>query len=951
MDKIKGLELEVEDQHQPAHEAPELVSLRDGGQKLDAETVEFSINQHSEEYATFVRGRTVLGHILAPASVYMESAARAFSLLPNRARSDSSPHSTVDVSDVKLHAPFGLNLRRRLRLTLVKRTDSRWHFVVESHSCDQYQDEDLKLQASGTVGWQGQERAYLGPHRPLLRRLYDRCEQLRDDRSGSLVQGAFVKNIMGRVVSYDDSYFGIQSVTCKTLEAVGDVAVPLVLSQCRAATLFSPPAFDNFLLVAELHASSLGDLADDRSYICSGFDAVVPQICPGDPASDAGGPWTVLSSLDRVDDKTLVCDIFVFAAGRKTLSLVILGARFVRVSLVSLQRTLEALHEIGDSSSGSVSSTSKVPTGTQGASIGPRYAVDDASGCQDNAQRSQRARGDVLANVISGQMRQDLRCASLSSTSQRTPTDDGKDTDFLGATSISSLVPAGSDAFDENQAIALFNLLKDHLNCSQEISPSTPLGTAGLDSLVAIQLRSDIEKLFGRGTGPMDIDENSTFSDLCGMVFHQDSAAPRESRPLPAMTAESRSTSNGLDGHKARSACVVSAPESKGIFLEPSAFITRATSEFAHVRQDPSFAQRTGFAGFFPEVYQKQMSLVLAYILEAFGALGCDLSTLGEGEPLPLVFHLPKHDRLLARLQEMLEHAGLIARADSQSPYSRTGKPVAQARPAANLYQEILDEHPRYRPDHQLLNVTASRLADCLVGRVDPLQLLFRDEASVQLLADVYVNSPMFATGNEMLGGLVSRLVSQGQRNDEGLRILEIGAGTGATAQLVLDKLLASNADFTYTFTDVSVALIAGARRKLEAKYGPQRMKRHMEFAPLDIEQSPPASMTHSYDLVISSNCIHATRNLEQSCANIEKLLRRSGGMLCLLELTRPLGWLDCVFGLLDGWWRFNDGRRYALMREHEWEATLRDVGLRNVDWTDDGSQESQQFRLITAWR
>lgn len=204
-----------------------------------------------------------------------------------------------------------------------------------------------------------------------------------------------------------------------------------------------------------------------------------------------------------------------------------------------------------------------------------------------------------------------------------------------------------------------------------------------------------------------------------------------------------------------------------------------------------------------------------------------------------------------------------------------------------------------------------------------------------------------------MLGELLGRLASclQNDGDHEKLRILEIGAGTGATTQRVLDELLASSLDFIFMFTDMSVALVVGARRKLEARYGQHKVQRHVEFMCLDIEKSPPAGMEHSYDVVISSNCIHATRDLRLSCANLEKLLRRDGGMLCLLELKRPLAWLDCVFGLLDGWWRFDDGRRYALAGERQWKTILLDVGFSRVDWTDDGTGESQQLRLITAWR
>ncbi|POR36056.1 Polyketide synthase [Tolypocladium paradoxum] len=947
-------ESERDGQNQPTQEAPKLVSLV-GPDDTNAQTVEFSINQHSEEYSTFVRGRTVFGQILVPASVYVESAARAFSLLPIQASSSGPSSASVEVGQVKLHAPFGLDLQRRLRLTLRKQTSSSWDFVVESHSLNDNEYKAFKRQASGTVRRQGQDHSYLGPHRPLLRRLYDRCEDMREDLSASVVQGAFVKKILGQVAAYDDSYFGIRSITSKGLEAVGDVATPAIASRCCAGTMFTPPVFDNFFLVAELHASSLGDLANDHVYICNGFDAVVPQIHPGDPAPKLEGPWLVLSSLDRENGKTIVCDIFVFSARHKTLSLAILGARLTQVPIPSLQKALEAMNSVEQVNSKTALGTSdpKLPVGTWDASSTSTAVIDDAIDMD-----SPRIRGDPHADLPIEQMRQEIhsglspRRGSVPSVFQLSATDDTEDSS--GSSSKETPSSAGFDTPNhEEHSTALFNLLADHLNCPQRISPDEPLGTFGLDSLVAIQLQSDMEKMFGQRSNLIKIDENSTFSDLCSMILHHDLADQLGPSPLPGTTTKSKQDSNGLDEQSHGSTDVVPVLGSPAFFHRPTTFSNQSILDFGHLKQETSsFAQKTGFAGFFSGVYQKQMSLVLAYVLEAFSTLGCDLKTLRAGEPLPPVRHSPKYQRLMSRFHTILEDAGLISLPDGQS-LRRTAALVPQARSSADMYREILTACPRYRPDHGLLNVTGSRLADCLSGRVDPLQLLFQDEASVQLLEDVYVASPMFATGNKMLGEFLRRVASHRQHRDgtDRLRILEIGAGTGATTQTVVDQLLACNVDFTYTFTDVSVALVASARKRFNARYGQHKPHVNLEFTALDIEKSPPASMPQSYDLVISSNCIHATRNLRRSCAGMEKLLQRDGGMVCLLELTRPLGWLDCVFGLLDGWWRFDDGRTYALAEEHVWKASLLDAGFYHVDWTDDGSRESQQFRLITAWR
>lgn len=243
--KHKDSKLASQNQHLKL-EAPKLVYLVGPS---DGETVEFFINQHSDDFSTFVRGRIVLGQLLLPGSVYIEAATRAFALLPMHASATTPSPPSVEVKQVKMHAPFGLDLQKRLRLTLRKETISSWCFVVESHSIDEGDNKGRKLQASGTITWQGQSGSYLGPRRPLLRRLYDRCEELREDRSASTVQGVFVRRILARVASYDNSYLCIQSITSKGLEAVAGVTLPSIMSQCCAETVFDPSIFDNFLLI------------------------------------------------------------------------------------------------------------------------------------------------------------------------------------------------------------------------------------------------------------------------------------------------------------------------------------------------------------------------------------------------------------------------------------------------------------------------------------------------------------------------------------------------------------------------------------------------------------------------------------------------------------------------------------------------------------------------------
>jgi hypothetical protein len=56
------------------------------------------------------------------------------------------------------------------------------------------------------------------------------------------------------------------------------------------------------------------------------------------------------------------------------------------------------------------------------------------------------------------------------------------------------------------------------------------------------------------------------------------------------------------------------------------------------------------------------------------------------------------------------------------------------------------------------------------------------------------------------------------------------------------------------------------------------------------------------------------------------------------------------VFGLLEGWWLFEDGRQHVLASEDLWKQTLLQAGFQHVDWSDDASEEADQYRVIVGF-
>jgi malonyl CoA-acyl carrier protein transacylase/SAM-dependent methyltransferase/acyl carrier protein len=465
---------------------------------------------------------------------------------------------------------------------------------------------------------------------------------------------------------------------------------------------------------------------------------------------------------------------------------------------------------------------------------------------------------------------------------------------------------------------------------SEELQPSSNLEEVGVDSLMRTEVLVEIKKRFNVNIATSSLIEMPDVQSLVQSIFPGVVTAPSANGVnLELQTTTTESAQYESNGQ------VTSTPGSDE--AHPG-LIDIAPGLFADIQKSMAHSQATQWDGFCKAVYPKQMGLVTAYVVEAFKSLGVDLESLTHEQAIPQVSVLPQHTKVRSQLYAILEFFNVIRATDHG--FVRTQVPVPTV-PSSLLHQEVLRLFPQHTSEHNLLKTTGSRLADCLSGEADPLSLLFQDAEARQLMEDVYTNAPMFKAATNHLAqylvGLLGRLDTTRQ-----IKILEIGGGTGGTTKALLSQLTAvPGLCFQYTFTDLSSGLLTLARKKFK-HYD------FMQYQVLNVEQTPVPEMLGQYDIIISSNCVHATRNLVQSCSNIKKLLR-SDGILCLIELTRNLFWFDLVFGLLEGWWLFEDSREHALTSELVWKETLLQSGFQWVDWTHNNSEESNILRVITA--
>lgn len=187
------------------------------------------------------------------------------------------------------------------------------------------------------------------------------------------------------------------------------------------------------------------------------------------------------------------------------------------------------------------------------------------------------------------------------------------------------------------------------------------------------------------------------------------------------------------------------------------------------------------------------------------------------------------------------------------------------------------------------------------------------------------------------------------------LRVLEVGAGTGGTSELVFKGLSAgrdSNSMLTpfdlYTFTDVSAGFFPDARERFSAV-------KNIEFKVFDITKPPQEqgfedSRSGSYDVIIATQVVHATPNVGDSLRNIRNLLKQDG-MLLLAEPHPQLLLASFIFGHLPGWWLGEESHRRngPLMEVERWDEALKLAGFTGAEQLvfDDAMPYQRGFAIV----
>ncbi|KAL4981893.1 BcPKS20, polyketide synthase [Aspergillus falconensis] len=895
----------------------------------------FTIDTRNARYQKLVSGHAVAGTPICPAAMYLEMVAHAVSLLQGKdRRTITASHvlSKIAIEDLEIRAPLGLDTggQRAVKLALSKdmKRERTWRFELFSVA-KHNENQRRTVHSIGVVTAVTSLNRVCEESEEDGGELWTRASHLlHNEPDTDALRGAILYKVFAPMAQYSAEYKRLQYLVGKGSESAGEIVMPTDNESVADVLLV-----DNFMQVAGAYMHCLRGVSDADgqggsegiAYICTGIGTVAALS-----RLSGSAQYRAYTRLVREGGRDAILDIFAFNCGSRKLMWSVRGVRFTRVPRSSLVKSLalasggseqqQQQEKVTDSLKGDIQNTDSKNNSEQEILTGVQ-AVLSSSLDMPAAEITREALLEELG--IDSLVSPEILLGISDRFHVEIPV-----ADFAGIPDVATLcdiiLSQGHGEKRDSQPAArappshpaeqtVVEVLSRSLDLAPaEIDMASNLEDLGVDSLIAPEIVSNLNAMLSVDISLVEFAEVVNVMGLCRLVKGSSGVA------VPA----SNSAAHGPTKEEPRH------------------------SEF------DAYASAAGFVGFWDNVYPQQLRTVAAFIVEAFDKLGCSIKSCAPGQSLPAIQGiLPKYGRELSRLWQILMEAGLVEQGMARDSYIRGPAPVDDVNnnSAQTQSTKLVTDFPTCRAAHGLLSHLGPHLAECLTGEVNPVSLLFGTDQGRRLLDGFYGDAPEFQAANGVLCDFLSSAIRYHASTSsacppEPFHILEIGAGTGGTTKHLVPLLQATGLPFKYTFTDISASLVARASKSAF------KGVTNMEFLKLDVTKAPPIHLQGRYHVVISTNCIHATPDIRQSLANIYKLVRDGDGCVVLLELTQKLPWYDLVWGLLDGWWLYNDGRDYPLQAPWVWEAAMRDAGFGHVDWSEGRSRESRSMSVIVGF-
>lgn len=246
-------------------------------------------------------------------------------------------------------------------------------------------------------------------------------------------------------------------------------------------------------------------------------------------------------------------------------------------------------------------------------------------------------------------------------------------------------------------------------------------------------------------------------------------------------------------------------------------------------------------------------------------------------------------------------------------------------------------------PEAQMIVRLSESMPEILSGKIGASDVMFADGQLNHIYEHGFINKAAYQQ--------LIKVVKLIAHKDPGLRVLEIGAGTGGTTRPMLQALQGNSwmPRYTqYTFTDASTAFLDTAQEKFKEYL-------NIEYRPLNIALNPleQGFGAESYDLIVASNINHTTGHISTILKHCRDLLKPQGRIVVVETTTDRLA-TSFMFGTFPYFWQPEEDLHSSALSlpKASWNNCLLEAGFSGNDIVLDdygGSEASTSIIVSTV--
>ena len=215
-----------------------------------------------------------------------------------------------------------------------------------------------------------------------------------------------------------------------------------------------------------------------------------------------------------------------------------------------------------------------------------------------------------------------------------------------------------------------------------------------------------------------------------------------------------------------------------------------------------------------------------------------------------------------------------------------------------DLLARFTVKYPAHADCFRFPYYVAGFFPEVLTGRMSPLSVMYPG-GNLQFQS-------RFSQVGDAIGNIYGKLSIEAiarhvqASRKRPLRILEVGAGMGVLTNIILPKI-ADVEGIEYCFTDIGAAFVQNARKTF-AVYP------SMKYAVYDISKSPVEQGLEagSFDIALAFNVVHTCKSVVEVLGHMRDALTPDGALF-MCESAKNEAWATLAWGILEGWWNFED--------------------------------------------